>query len=197
MLFGPLPQPRPPGLRRRSLPVGTALWRIDAEAPAGWDWAGFPQPRHRFDSATGAFRTRYAATSAAGAARERYVASGRYIPSDHRDHHLVRLVTTRRLGVLDLRTEANLDALDVDDRISTAHDPEVWEASHHLADAVHRWWDDLDGLVYRSRTTPASAVNLAFFSLDPLAAQSWPLRSCVAELDDLVLHHRFTIGFDY
>jgi len=30
-VFGPFPATRPKGLRRRSLPAGTQLWRIDAE----------------------------------------------------------------------------------------------------------------------------------------------------------------------
>lgn len=54
----------------------------------------------------------------------------------------------------------------------------------------------LDGIVYRSRTTSATSTNLAFWSIDGLDVDARELRSCSAELDDLVLHHHFTVGFD-
>lgn len=177
--------------------AGTELWRIDAGRPEEWSWLGFPRPRHRFDPASGGFRTRYASTNLPGAARERYLDTGRYIPADHAAHHLVRLVNERPLRVLDLRTEANLDALDVDDQISTGHHPRVLATAHRLADAVRSWWDELDGIVYRSRTTPETSVNVAFFSLDGLAATTTPLADAGDVLDDLVLTAGFTVGFDW
>ncbi|MCU1455505.1 MAG: hypothetical protein JWN46_3651 [Acidimicrobiales bacterium] len=195
-MFGPLPATRPPGLRRRRLLAETRLWRIDRSPPSAWSWQPFAEPRHRFDSAAGAFRTRYAASSVHGAARERYLATGRLIPADHADHHLVEVRITRAFQVLDLRTERNLDVLDFDDRISTGHEPAVRAAGRDLADRVHTWWDDLDGLVYRSRTTPSTSMNVAFFSAAGLALTSRPLHACGAELDDLVLHHQFTLDFD-
>lgn len=205
-MFGAFPEARPRGLRRRSLGAGTTLWRIDSAPPEGWQWTGFPEARSRFDPLSGGFRTRYAAQSVHGAARERYLATGRYIPADHAHHHLVRLTAARALRVLDLRTEANLDALLVDDRISTSREPEVWEACHRLVEAVRAWWldpdglaglDGIDGIVYRSRTTPETSANLAFFSLDGLAWSSRALADCAEELDDLVLNHEFTVGFAY
>ena len=87
--------------------------------PADWSWAGFPTARYRFDPESGAFRTRYAASALVGAFRERYRPTGLMIPADHAAHQLVRLVAARHLRVLDLRTEANLDVLGVDDQIST------------------------------------------------------------------------------
>jgi len=193
----PYPVDRPAGLRRRSLPAGTELWRIDGTDPAAWAWDGFAAPRYRFDSATGAFRTRYVGQSIHGAARERYLDSGLLIPVDHDEHLLVRLTTTRLFRVLDLRTEANLDALDVDDHISTSHEHAVWQGCQRLADAARAWWPDLDGIVYRSRTTPATSANVAIWSTDGLDVEAQQLRSCTAELDDLVLHHHFTVDFDY
>jgi hypothetical protein len=172
------------------------MWRIDASAPTAWTWAGFSEPRHRFDSAVGAFRTRYAAQSIPGAARERYLDTGLLIPADHADHWLIRLTTTRPFRVLDLRTEANLGALGVDDRISTGHEPAVWDACHRLADAVRSWWPDLDGIAYRSRTTPATSINVAFFSTDGFSVDAWELATCQDELDDLVQHHHVTVDFD-
>jgi hypothetical protein len=173
------------------------LWRIDAEPPREWSWTGFEQPRFRFDSAAGRFRTRYASPTIDGAARERYLDTGSYLPADHADHLLVRLAPRRPLRVLDLRTEANLDALGVDDRVSTSHEDRIWRLCHELADAARRWWDDLDGIVYRSRTTPSTAWNLAFFSTAAMTTRSRPLHSCGPELDRLVLRRHFTIGFGY
>ena len=106
--------------------------------PAEWTWDGFPTARYRFDPESGAFRTRYAASTLIGAFRERYRPTGLVIPADHADHHLVRLVAARHLRVFDLRTEANLDVLGVDDQISTGQHPDVWATCHRLADAVNR-----------------------------------------------------------
>jgi hypothetical protein len=98
--------------------------------------------------------------------------------------------------VFDLRTEANLDILGVDDQISTGQHPDVWDTCHRLADAVHRWWNDLDALVYRPRTTPESSVNYAFFSLDAFVCESWPLAQRDDILTELVLRQDFTVSWD-
>jgi hypothetical protein len=173
------------------------LWRIERWPVDEWSWEGFPVPSYRFDPASGAFRTRYAGQTFAGAARERYAEKNRYIWREHGEHFVTRLVATRPLRIVDLRTEANLDALGVDDRISTGREDKVWTACHDLVDAMRRWSPDLDGLVYRSRTTPATSTNVAFFSLEGLAATSTLLRDCGAELHDLVLTHGFTVAFEY
>jgi hypothetical protein len=197
-MYGPFPTDRPAGLRRRSIPAGVEWWRLDNTAPNTWTWGGFPTPRYRFDPASGLFRVRYAAQSLHGAARERYLDAGRFIPADHASHRLVRLVSTRALRVLDLRTEANLTALDVDDRVNTSHDPIVWDACHRLTDSVQSWWPaDIDGIVYRSRTTPQTSLSLAFFSLGGLQPTSWALSTRTADLDELILNHDFTVAFPY
>lgn len=187
---------RPPGLRRRAVAANAVFWRIDGQAPDLWDWKGFPEPRNRFDPASGGFRVRYAALALPGAFRERYLATGRYVPADHRSHRIVRLEALRPLRILDLRTEANLDALGVDDRISTGREGEVWRTAHRLSDAARRWWSDLDGLLYRSRTTPSSSVNLAFFGLEPFRYESRDMHEADDLLTDLVLSHGFTFGWD-
>jgi RES domain len=193
--LAPLPEARPVGLRRRPVAAGTDIWRLDATRPRAWTWDGFPNPRYRFDPESGAFRTRYAGGSLVGAFRERYRDTGRMIPTDHATHQMVRLVAARPLSVLDLRTEANLDALDVDDQISTSHLAEVSDTCHRLADAVKRWWDRLDAIVYRSRTTPETSINVAFFAVEAFTVESWTLASQTDVLVDLVLHHGFTVGW--
>jgi hypothetical protein len=194
--LAPPPEERPVGLRRRRIAVGTEIWRVDATAPADWSWEGFAEPRYRFDPASGAFRTRYAGASLVGAFRERYRATGLMIPADHAAHHRVRLVAARHLRVIDLRTESNLDALGVDDQISTGQHAAVWDTCHRLADAVKRWWDDLDAIVYRSRTTPETSANFAFFADDDFAIESWILADRHDVLTELVLRHGFTVGWD-
>ena len=190
------PADRPVGLRRRQMPAGTELWRIEATHPGDWDWAGFPAPRYRFDPASGGFRVRYAGSSPAGAAREKYLDSGLYIPADHRTHQLVRLVAARDLRVFDLRTEKNLDVLHLDDQISTGQHPAVWDACHRLSDAVRGWWNDLDAVVYRSRTSPATSANVAFFAAEAFHSESWPLADRVDVLAGLVVAHGFTVGWE-
>ena len=194
--LAPLPEDRPAGLRRRAVAAGTEIWRVDATPPADWGWDGLPEPRYRFDPTSGTFRTRYAAVTLLGAFRERYGPTGLVIPADHETHHLVRLVAARNLRVLDLRTEKNLDALNLDDQISTGQHPDVWDTCHRLADAVKRWWTDVDAIVYRSRTTPETSANFAFFADDGFDVESWALADRTDVLTDLVLHNGFTIGWD-
>lgn len=195
--YGTFGDHRPKGVRRRSLPYGSPWWRIENQAPGAWGWSGFSEPRNRFDPASGEFRTRYAAATLHGAAGERYSSTGRYIPADHGGEQLVSLVSERPLKVLDLRTESNLDTLGVDDRINTGKEEAVLSAGHRLADCCRSWWPELDGILYRSRTTPESSANLAFFRSDAFTFTSRRLDGCTEELDDLVLRHEFTIGFAY
>jgi hypothetical protein len=194
--LAPLPAHRPVGLRRRRLDAGTELWRIDASVPAAWDWHGFPVPRHRFDPASGGFRVRYAGRSLVGAAREKYRNSGLFVPADHATHQLVRLVAARPLRMFDLRVEQNLDVLGVDDQISTGYHQAVWDTCHHLSDAARAWWEDLDAIVYRSRTTPATSSNVAFFATDAFHIESWTLADRTDVLAELVLRHGFTVDWD-
>ncbi len=192
----PLPAERPVGLRRRTLAIGSEWWRIDASHPDSWGWGGFAEPRSRFDPASGEFRVRYAGRSLVGAAREKYRGTGLLIPADHAEQHLVRLVASRRLRVFDVRVEANLYVLAADDQISTGQHAAVWDTCHELADRSRVWWDELDGIVYRSRTTPATSANLAFFAADAFDIDSWTLESRPDVLTDLVLRHGFTVDWD-
>jgi len=181
----------PRGLRLASV-TGT-WWRVDRDPPAGWDWAPFPQPRQRFDSAAGAFRTRYAARSARGALREAFDGSGRVLADADLDRRLVRLHGTAR--VLDLRRESVLDAFGVDDRISTARDPGTWRRCHELIDRVAQHYGErCDGLLYRSRTTPQTSANLAFLAHAPLRRRDLgPLRDQRALLDAAIIGDGFAV----
>src|ERR1700739_3965678 len=136
----PLPLVRPTGLRTRRVQSGVEIWRIEARHPSDWTWAGFAQPRFRFDPASGSFRTRYGATRLIGAFRERSRPTGLVIPDDDVDHHLVRLTASRSLRGLELRTEKNLDALKVDDQISTGQHPAAWATCHRLSDEATQQW---------------------------------------------------------
>ena len=163
------PGARPVGLR---LTVRRHPWyRLDAEPPSAWRWTAFPDPRYRFDSASGAFRIRYAGDAQRGAMRERFDDECRIVSRHSLRLNLVELTGVVR--VLDLRRDRNLDVLDLDDQINTSRAPAVWGACQLLADSVHGWYGSrCDGIVYRSRTTPQTSANFAFFSHAPLAART-------------------------
>jgi hypothetical protein len=102
--------------------------------------------------------------------RERFDASDRIVSGADLDLHLIELVGTIR--VLDLRHERNLDALGLDDQISTSRAPEVWATCRRLADLITIWYGErCHGIVYRSRTTPQRSANLAFFRHAALTAR--------------------------
>jgi len=131
----------------------------------------YPHPRHRFDSASGGFRVRYAGDAQRVAMRERFDDEGRIVSTESLRLSLVELTGVVR--VLDLRLDRNLDALGLDDQINTSRAPAVWGACQRLADHVHHWYGDrCDGIVYRSRTTPQLSANLAFFSHAALSART-------------------------
>jgi hypothetical protein len=105
---------------------------------------------------------------------------------------------TGRVRALDLRQERVLDELQLDDQISTSRADPWWDAAHRLTDAARQWWGDhVEGIVYRSRTTPETSTNLAFFAHAPLAGVSVPLDASVGLLDRLVLARAFTVDFAY
>jgi hypothetical protein len=167
-------------------------YRLDGTDPADWKWTPFPTPRYRFDSAAGTHRVRYAGQTQRGAMRERFDEVGRVISAGDLDAHLVEL--SGKVNVLDLRSERTLDALGLDDHINTSRAPEVWAACQRLADLAVGWFGErLGGIVYRSRTTPQTSANLAFFgpggltcrSLGRLGDQDGLLAACV--------HDGFTI----
>jgi len=190
-----MPAARPTGLQSRTAKRNTKMWRVEATRPNEWEWHGFPQPRHRFDSQSGTFRTRYAGAELVGAFRERYRATGLVVPADHAEHYLIEMVTRSPMRVLDLRTERNLDALDIDDQISTGQYDVIWDTCQRLADAARQWWPDLAAIVYRSRTTPQQSTNYAFFAHDRFRTRAWRLVERADVLTELVLRHRFTIDW--
>jgi hypothetical protein len=55
----------------------------------------------------------------------------------------------------------------------------------------------VEGIVYRSRTTPETSTNLAFFAHAPLAGDSVRLDSRADLLDRLVLTRHFAVDFTY
>jgi hypothetical protein len=103
--------------------------------------------------------------------RERFDGTGRVVSVADLDLVLVELSGTAQ--VLDLRRDRILDALGLDDQISTSRAPDVWRAGQLLADRIDAWFGPrCHGLVYRSRTTPEASANLAFRASAPLAARS-------------------------
>jgi hypothetical protein len=141
---------------------------------------------------------RYAANDPVAAARERVPA--RRITAAADALYLVRLTVPS--AALHLTHQANLEALDLDDRVNTGrldealpggHDP-LLAVSQQLSDAVYDWWDgDPPPIVYRTRTAP-SARNLAFTATCAWASvTAGRLRDAHSLLVDLVINHRFDL----
>ena len=182
-------------MRPRGLALATfrhPWYRIDADEPRSWSWRPYPTPRSRFDSADGRFRVRYAGQEARVAMRERFDAQRRRLTPADLDLELVELTGTVR--VLDLRRDQILDALGLDDQVSTSRAPDVWSACQQLVDRVYDWFGErCDGVVYRSRTTPEHSANLAFFKRASLTARSLgTLREQPTLIDSCIM----TDGFD-
>lgn len=191
-----LPDDRPAGLRRPRA-ADVSWYRIDATHPSEWTWDGFDEPIHRFDPISGEFRVRYAGENARTSLRERY--PERRIPAGDAELWLVRLHGSVR--VLDLTSEAVLDALGLDARISTARLPTVRSPTHpdpfldscgRLADLVAGWWDDVPAVRYRSRTTP-TRTNAAFCGAAELAHDAVPLQQATDVLARAVVGDGFDV----
>jgi RES domain len=188
---------RPRGLRLDA-PTKT-WWRIDTAHPSDWAWAPYPQPKGRFDPLSGRFRARYAANRPAVAARERFAAKT-LIEADG-DLWLVELTTLPRS--LHLTRQVNLDALGLDDRVSTGRidvasrrDPDPLLATcGQLSDAVFDWWAGRPpALVYRSRTTPSVGRSIVFTEpASPRVVQARRLAEATALHAHLVLQAGFTV----
>jgi hypothetical protein len=105
-------------------------------------------------------------------------------------------------SALRLSHQVNLDALGLDDRISTgriaaarADRDTLLDTCGQLADAVFDWWDGRPPpLAYRSRTLPGVGRNLAFTeTAEPRVVSARPLRTAVALHAHLVLRAGFTV----
>jgi len=90
----------------------------------------------------------------------------RHISAAQLDHWVVEL--TLNGSVLDLRTDDTLDALGLDDQISTSREPRVWQTAQALGDVVWNGYTararPVPAIVYRSRTTPQHNANAAMFA---------------------------------
>jgi len=182
---------RPKGLRLST--TRHAWYRIDWQSPSRWNWTPHPIPLSRFDSAAGARRLRYAGDASRVAMRERFDTAPRKIRPADLDLHLIEL--TGSVEVLDLRRNQTLDALGLDDQINTGRAAGVWSACQQLSDRVHDWFGTrCHGVVYRSRTTPQSSANLAFFAHAPLTPRDLgTLREQEALLASAVVSDGFSI----
>jgi hypothetical protein len=185
---------RPHGLRLA--PASRTWWRIDHDPPAAWDWAPFSSPRGRFDPLSGRFRVRYAANRPAVAARERFPT--KTIAETDGDLWLVKV--TGLPPALHLTRQATLDALGLDDRISTRRtdldrdDDPLLDTCGRLMDAVHDWWaGSPPPLVYRARTVPTGR-SVAFTATSaPVLVAAGQLRDAAALHAHLVLVAGFTV----
>jgi hypothetical protein len=179
----------------------TGSWfRFDRQHPDDWNWTALATPSHRFDSISGQRRLRYAGRTFAGAARERFDVAGRVITALDGDDWAVELAGAVR--VVDLRADATLDLLHLDDRINTGRltldrrdGDDVLDTCGTLTDRLFGWFGvELSGIVYRSRTTPERSANLAFCqTADLRVVDARRVRDLGERLVELVLRHRFYI----
>lgn len=172
-------------------------WRIDLVEPDAWTWEPFPAARHRFDPPSGRFRVRYAASTPAAAVRERF--PGRTLTEADGILRLVRLDGSP--SALHLTRRSTLDALGLDDRVSTGRldgadrrGDQLLGIAQRLSDAVYDWWDQKPPpVVYRTRSTP-SARSIAFTrAVGWDTTHSGLLRDAIGLLVELVMRHKFTV----
>ncbi len=133
------------------------------------------------------------------AARERFAA--RLITETDGELFLVALDSIP--SALNLAAQANLDALGLDDRVSTGRidvgrraDPDpLLETCGRLADAVYDWWNGHPPpLVYRTRTAPGQGRSIAFMqSACGRVVTAGRLRDATALHVHLVLRAGFTV----
>jgi hypothetical protein len=142
---------------------------------------------------------RYAANRPAAAARERFPA--RMLTDADGELWLVRLESMP--SGLRLTRQTTLDALSLDDRVSTGRidvggrrrlDP-LLDTCGRLADAVYDWWDGRPPpLVYRTRTMPEVGRTIAFTEwTSPRVVSAGRLRDATALHAYLVLGAGFTV----
>ncbi|MHB1712695.1 MAG: hypothetical protein ACYCV7_15070 [Acidimicrobiales bacterium] len=156
-------------------------------------------PIGRFDPLSNTFRVRYAANRPAAAARERF--ASRTITDADGEMFVVALDSMP--PVVNLSHQSNLDALGLDDRVSTGRidvalraDPDpLLETCGWLADAIYGWWDGRPPpLIYRTRTMPAAGRSIAFAEwVSPRVVAVGRLRDATALHAYLVLRAGFTV----
>jgi hypothetical protein len=106
-------------------------------------------------------------------------------------------------SAMHLTHQGNLDALGLDDRVSTGRidvgarrDPDpLLDTSGRLSDAVYDWWNGAPPpLVYRSRTMPERGRNIAFSQpSSPRVAAVGRLRDATTLHAHLVLRAGFIV----
>lgn len=139
---------------------------------------------------------RYAANDPVAAACERFPA--RRLADAHGSLVLVRLDAPP--PGLHLTHQRNLDALGLDDRISTGRldvrsaGDALLGAAHEPSDRIWDWWDQAPPpLLYRTRSVP-SARSIAFGEHVSWASVAGrPLRDARALLVALVIRHGFDV----
>jgi hypothetical protein len=186
-----LPAELPPLRLRRAR---RTWFRLDREHPDDWVWTPPPEPRSRFDSATGFYRARYGASSARGMLRETFD-PGRHLTATDLDRWVVEVVLTG--NVVDLRTDDTLDLLGLDDQISTSRSPEVWATAQTLGDLVWKHHSarsrPVPSIVYRSRTTPQHNSNVALFGHNTGVIRASRLRELPGLLEAAITADGFTV----
>jgi len=113
----------------RRVRAGPTPWGfVEAAPPAAVERPGFRPAANASTRSPGHFRTRYAASNLVGrnSGGNAHRPTGLMIPADQAPTTTWLRLSPPAPASLDLRTEANLDRLGVDDQIIPASNPDVW-----------------------------------------------------------------------
>lgn len=111
------PPPNGPLPGVRLLAWDGALYRI--QDAAALDYRTYPSARYRFDAPVGQYPILYTNDSEVGVFAEVYTDRGRRLGSEDADRHLVKLVPTSPLPLVDLLSDGTLKNFELDERVST------------------------------------------------------------------------------
>lgn len=136
-----------------------SLYRIqDAAALA---YRTYPSAKYRFDAPAGQYPILYANDSEFGVFAEVYVDRGRRLGPEDAGRHLVKLVPTSPLPLVDLLSDGTLRDLELDERISTGDD---YERCQQWALKIYEEWPEVLGISYGARCAGRRTANVALFA---------------------------------
>lgn len=135
------------------------LYRI--QNAAALDYRTYPSARYRFDAPAGQYPILYTNDSQVGVFAEVYTDRGRRLGSEDADRHLVKLVPTSPLPLVDLLSDGTLKDFELDERVSTGDD---YERCQQWALKIHEECPGAMGIRYGARCAGRRTSNVALFA---------------------------------
>jgi len=134
------------------------LYRI--QDAAALVYRTYPSARYRFDAPTGQYPILYTNDSEVGVFAEVYTDRGRRLGPEDADRHLVKLVPTSPLPLVDLLSDEILRDFRLDERVSSGDD---YERCQQWALKIHEEWPEAMGIRYGARCAGRQTSNVALF----------------------------------